>query len=297
VSILVVGDVMSDVIVMPEGPLVRGSDRRARIRQMPGGSAANQAVWLGRLRGSVRLLARVGAADRPQLEAHFRASGVTPLLVADPDLPSGMLVTIVDPDGERSFLTDRGANLALAPADLPAGLLDDTEYLVLSGYTFFAEGPRRVGLALVREARSRKIPFAIDPASEGFLREAGVANFIAWTAGAALLFANYDEAFALSGVPDIEEQTRLLGTHYGRVVIKRGALGASVGDVAGIHSSIGAPLVDVVDTTGAGDAFAAAFLAAELRGADEEACLVAGIDAGSEAAIQLGGQPAETAGL
>jgi sugar/nucleoside kinase (ribokinase family) len=290
-GVLVVGDVMTDVIVVPEGTLVRGSDRRAKIRQLPGGSAANQAVWLASFGADVRLLARVGADDRPALEARFRAAGVTPLLIGDPVHASGVLVTIVDPDGERSFLTDRGANLFLDPADLPPGLLEDTQFLVISGYSFYAEGPRGVALVLVAEAKRRGISLVIDPASEGFLREAGVANFIGWTAGAAILFANYDEAFALSGVPDIEEQTRLLGAHYQRVVIKRGALGASLGDAGGIRMSVGAPQIEVVDSTGAGDAFAGAFLACLLRGADEQTCLSAGIEAGTRAASQLGGQP------
>jgi sugar/nucleoside kinase (ribokinase family) len=288
--VLVVGDVMTDVIVMPEGPLSRGSDRRARIRSLPGGSGANQAVWLGALGADVRLVARVGAADKAALDVHFRGWGVAPLLSGDPE-QSGTLVTIVDPDGERSFLTDRGANLALCAADMPVALLDDTQFLVLSGYSFFAAGPRLAVMELMAEALARKIEIIVDPASEAFLREAGTANFLNWTAGASLLFANYDEAFALAGVPDVEQQTRMLGAHYGRVVIKRGALGASLGDANGIRLSAGAPQVEVEDTTGAGDAFVAGFLAAQMRGGDEAACLAAGIAAGSEAVQHIGGQP------
>jgi sugar/nucleoside kinase (ribokinase family) len=289
--VLVVGDVMTDVIVVPEGALVRGSDRRAKIRAMPGGSGANQAMWLGSFGIDVRFIARVGARDRERFGEHFRAHGVTPLLVADPELPSGVLATIVDPDGERSFLTDRGANLNLAPDDVPAGILDDTGYLVLSGYSFYAPSPRAVALGLMEEARRRGIRVIIDPASEGFLREAGTQNFIGWTEGAYLLFANYDEAFALSGVPDLGEQIRSLGAHYGRVVIKRGAMGAALGDAGGVRHIASAPQVEVLDTTGAGDAFVAAFLAAEIRGESEEDCLNAGIDAGTRAVQQLGGQP------
>jgi sugar/nucleoside kinase (ribokinase family) len=290
--VLVVGDVMTDIIVVPEGNLVRGSDRRARIRRMPGGSGANQAVWLASFGVDVRFVARVGAADRDELDAYYRKQGVTPLLAADPDQPSGVLATIVDPDGERSFLTDRGANLSLCPADVPAGALDDTDYLVTSGYSFYSRNPRETALGLFAEARQRGVKVVIDPASEGFLREAGVANFIGWTKGAHLIFANYDEAFALSGVPDVGQQIRELGAHYGTVVVKRGALGAAVGDAQGMRFTAGAPQVEVLDTTGGGDAFLAAFLAAEIRGEGEEACLNAGVEAGARAVQQLGGQPA-----
>jgi sugar/nucleoside kinase (ribokinase family) len=101
--ILVVGDVMTDVIVVPEGPLVRGSDRRASIRSRPGGSGANQAVWLGSMGTRVSFVARVGAADKPHLEAYFKGFHVDPILVADALLPSGVLVTIVDRTASAAF--------------------------------------------------------------------------------------------------------------------------------------------------------------------------------------------------
>ena len=141
-KVLVVGDVMTDVIVVPEGPIVKGSDRRATVRSRPGGSGANQAVWLGAMGANVVFAARVGADDKPMYENYFRGLGVVPVLAGDRDLPSGVLVTIVDPDGERSFLTDRGANLNLSPADLEASLLDDIGMVMVSGYSFFAPGPR-----------------------------------------------------------------------------------------------------------------------------------------------------------
>lgn len=289
--VLVVGDVMTDVIVVPEGSLVRGSDRRARIRQLPGGSGANQAVWLASFGVDVRFIARVGASDLAAQEAYYRSRGVTPLLAGDPAIPSGVLATIVDPDGERSFLTDRGANLNLCLADVPAKVLDDTDYLLISGYSFYAPNPREVALRLLDEARERKIRVIIDPASEGFLREAGIGNFVGWTEGAYMMFANYDEAFALSGVPDLNEQVRNLGAHYHRVVVKRGAMGAALGDAGGIRLTASAPQVEVVDTTGGGDAFIAAFVANEIAGKSEQDCLTAGVEAGTRAVQQLGGQP------
>lgn len=289
--VLVVGDVMTDVIVKPEGPLVRGSDRRAAIQSRPGGSGANQAVWLGSMGTKVSFVARVGARDKPHLEAYFKGFHVDPHLVADPQKPSGVLVTIVDPDGERSFLTDRGANLALSPSDMPVWLLDETRLVLVSGYSLFAEGPRRSVLWLAGEARQRNIPIAIDAASVGFLREVGTATFLDWTKGFSTLFANSDEAEALSGTDDLNDQMIALGTHFERVILKRGARGAAVGNFRGVRTEKPAPFVKVVDTTGAGDAFAAGFISAELAGADEAEALARGIAAGSAAVQRLGGQP------
>src|SRR6202046_5806672 len=105
--LLVVGDVMTDGIVRPEGPLARGSDRRASITFQPGGSAANQAAWLASFGVTVDFVARVGLADVESETARFKAIGVAPHLVGDPRRETGRLVALIDANGERSFLTDR----------------------------------------------------------------------------------------------------------------------------------------------------------------------------------------------
>lgn len=289
--VIVIGDVMTDVIVIPEGPLVRGSDRRAQITQRPGGSGANQAVWLGSMGTPVSFVARVGARDKPHLEAYLRGFHVDPVLIADPARPSGILVIIVDADGERSFLTDRGANLALSLSDMPVWLLQETRCVLVSGYSLFAEQPRGAVQWMAGEARERNIPVFVDAASVGFVEEVGVAQFLEWTRGFSTLFANQDEAVALSGRGDLEAQMQALGQNYARVVIKLGAAGAAVGDASGVKLRLPAPAVNVVDTTGAGDAFAAAFISAELAGEGLEACLKRGIAAGSAAVTKIGGQP------
>jgi sugar/nucleoside kinase (ribokinase family) len=289
--ILVVGDVMTDVIVVPEGPVVKGSDRRATVRSRPGGSGANQAVWLGAMAADVVFAARVGHADKAMYENYFRGLGVVPVLAADREQPSGVLVTIVDPDGERSFLTDRGANLNLCAEDLPESLLDDVGLVMVSGYSFFAPGPRAAVQELFGRARARGIPVAVDPASVGFLVEVGVAQFLSWTEGADWIFANESEAEALTGVAGYEAQMRALGQRFGTVVIKRGRLGAALGDRDGVRVMLPAPVVTVLDSTGAGDAFAAGFVAAHLAGDDETTALGKGIAAGARAVQSIGGQP------
>ena len=290
-SVLVIGDVITDIIAMPEGPMVRGSDRRAKIRSRPGGSAANLAVWLASLNVPVIFAARVGAADVESWSAHFRKWGVTPLLAADPDLPSGVLISIVDSDGERSFLTDRGANLNLNAADIPVTILDGISLLAVSGYSYFADQPRTAVMALVKAARERKISTVVDPASVGFLREVGAETFLRWTQGTGTIFANLDEALELTGSSDPNLQMQTLGRFFEHVVLKRGAAGAALGGRKGVTLSLPAPASEVVDSTGAGDAFAAAFIAAELRGGTPEARLKAGIEAGSRAVAKIGGQP------
>jgi len=290
-DILVVGDVMTDIIVRPDGPLVRGSDRAATIRPAPGGSGANQAAWLGHLGARVAFAGRVGAADAAAQAADLRRHGVLPLLAPDADLPTGLLVTLLDRDGERSFFTDRGANLRLASADLPDSLLDGVRLLHLSGYSLFTETPRAAVLALAAAARRRGIAVTLDAASAGFLAEAGAAAFRAWTAGTETLFANADEVAVLTGAAEPVLQLAALAEHFPVVVLKRGADGAMALQRGAAVLAEAAPPTVALDTTGAGDAFLAGFLHARLAGRSLESCLRAAVRLGAHAATLLGGRP------
>ena len=286
--ILLIGDVMTDVIVRPEGPLARGSDRRAAIALEPGGSAANQATWLASFGVAVDLVARVGAADVEVEAARLAEAGVTPRLVGDPERPTGRLVALIDPSGERSFFTDRGANEALAAADIPDALIAGASMIHLSGYSFFAPCPREAVLDVMRRAGGT--PVSVDPASAEFLREVGPRQFLEWTRGAAILFPNDDEAAVLASSSDHETQCARLAAAYPLVVLKRGANGVEAAAGAA-RWRIVAPKVEAVDTTGAGDAFVAAFLAARLQGAEIDSALKRAVTAGAEAATRVGGRP------
>ncbi len=289
--VLVIGDVMTDIIVRPEGPVVIGSDRRAEIRNRPGGSGANQAVWLAAAGAEVLFAARVGAPDKSFYENYFRGRGVVPVLTGDADLPSGVLVTLLDPGGERSFLTDRGANLNLGAEGFPDDLFDGVGMVMVSGYSFFANGPRAAVQAVLKAARTRGIAIGIDPASVGFLEEVGPHLFRDWVGAGDWLFANESEAELLTGEAAFEDQIRDLGRQFTHVVIKRGRFGAVLGGKDGISHSLPAPIVTVLDTTGAGDAFAGGFIAALMGGEAAETCLARGIAAGGKAVQFVGGQP------
>jgi sugar/nucleoside kinase (ribokinase family) len=284
---------MTDVIVRPEGPLARGSDRRASIAVRSGGSAANQAAWLASFGVGVDFVACVGAADVERETARLRALGVTPHLAADAELKTGRLIALVDPNGERSFFTDRGANDALEVGDIPDALIAGAAVIHLSGYSFFAPSPRAAVLDVIRRAAAK--PVSVDPASAEFLREAGAENFLKWTRGAAILFPNAEEAAILAGSDDPEVQCARLSALYPLVVLKRGAEGceAAMGEK---RWRVAAPKVEAIDTTGAGDAFVAAFLAARLAGSDVQIGLDRAVAAGALASTIVGGGPRPKAG-
>ncbi|MGH6796998.1 MAG: carbohydrate kinase family protein, partial [Roseiarcus sp.] len=184
----------------------------------------------------------------------------------------------------------RGANEALEAGDIPDALIEGAALVHLSGYSFFAPSPRAAVLDAMRRARDR--PVSVDPASAEFLREVGADTFIAWTRGASIVFPNAEEAAILARSDDPETQCARLAARYPLVVVKRGAEGCEA--AAGERRwRAGALEVDVLDTTGAGDAFVAAFLAARLSGADIQPALERAAAAGAAASTIVGGRPRE----
>jgi sugar/nucleoside kinase (ribokinase family) len=288
--VVVVGDVMVDILVRAAGPVQVGTDTAARIRPAAGGSGANQAAWLARAGMQVVFLGRVGAADYEEQLRRLRECGVDARLGRDAEATTGTLINLISADGERSFLTDRGANSFLCADDLAVKHLEGAGWVHVSAYSLYEAGPRAAVMGFWAGAWARGLAVSVDPASSSLLREVGVERFLEWTRGAGLCVPNADEAAVLAGTEDVEAQLKFLAERYETVVIKRGAEGA-VAARGAARWSCGAPVVEVLDTTGAGDAFLAGFLAERLRGAEMQGCLEAGVKAGSAATLQMGGRP------
>ncbi|MFF3905413.1 carbohydrate kinase family protein [Streptomyces sp. NPDC001848] len=293
-SLLVVGDVVTDVVARHLGPLASGTDTAAVIRTLPGGAGANVACWAARWGcADVRLLARVGAESAAWHERELTESGVRPLLVVDPQAPTGTVICLVDTgaSAERTFLTDSGASLRLAPGDWSDELLDGVVRLHLSGYLLFSEPSRALATLVLEAARARGVPVSLDPASVGFLTELGVDRFLAFAEGVDVLLPNRDEACLLTGLPDPADAAAKLSRHVPLVVTKQGAKGALVASSGAIAARIPAAPATPRDTTGAGDAFTGAFLAALLAGAEPEEAATAGCEAGTMAVQTVGARP------
>lgn len=260
--VVVVGDVATDVVVVLEGAPAPGSDRPASIRSSGGGAGANVAAHLARLGVPVSMAGCIGDdAAGAGLRAALSSAGVRPALRTVAGAATGTVVSLVEPGGQRSMLADRGANLALQPGDVPP--LPPGGHLHLSGYTLLAPGPRAAGLAAMAAAVAAGGTVSVDPASTAPLTVYGVDRWLADTASATVLLPNADEARLLTGCADPAEAARALAARHPVVAVSLGAGGAlwASGDVL-VHRP--ARPTDVVDTTGAGDAFAAGLLAAWL---------------------------------
>lgn len=290
--VLTVGDLMVDVTVALSAEIARATDTSALIRTGWGGSAANVAAWLAAIDVSAAFLGRVGADTFGQAATDaLQAGGVAVYADTDADLPTGTCIVLVHPDGERSMLPDPGANAGLRPEHLGAEPFAWASHLHLSAYTLFNEGSRAAGLAAQHRAHKASMTLSVDAASARPLTTAGVDHFLSWTNGADLLFANLDEAAAITGTSDPQAAAEGLIGLYSEVVVKLGAEGAIWGRDGAGQVRVKGSAVEVVDTTGAGDAFAAGFLSARLMAADPSAALKAGTALAATAISQLGARP------
>jgi len=293
-TIIVIGDVITDLVVRLRQPIVVASDTASAISTRPGGSGANQAVWLAHIDPSldVHIVGCVGQDPFGAYhDAELRRSGVTPHLGLDPRRSTGTVVALVDEAGERSMLTDRGANLGLRLADLPTEVFRPGACLHLSAYALADPRTREVAHTAIRLARDQDMTVSVDPASASLLRDIGAGRFLEWTRGADLCFPNLDEGRLLSGETDPEAAARSLRAWYGGVALKLGARGALWARGGEPTLSQAALPITVVDSTGAGDAFCAGFLASWLRGRGAEDALAAGIRLGAMAAARVGARP------
>jgi sugar/nucleoside kinase (ribokinase family) len=284
--VVVVGDLMVDVVARLSGPLARGSDTPARIERHGGGQGANVAAWLAACGVSVTFVGRAGddALGREAV-AELAAAGVDARVPVDPERPTGTCLVLVEPGGERTMVPDPGANDALVVEDLPEGA-----HLHLAGYTLLREGSRAAGLRALAQARAREMTISLDPSSAAPLAAVGAATFLQWAGPVDLLVANVEEAALLSGHSHADHSARALTELATEVVVKLGAEGAAWSGGAEVRRRP-ADEVEVVDTTGAGDAFAAGLLSAWRPGRDPEAALAAGCRLAARAVSKPGARP------
>ena len=256
------GDLMVDVVLAPTSPLETGTDVPGRVALVQGGSAANTARWLGRLGARSSLICAVGrdAAGRALIDA-LREDGVVARATRVAGARSGRIGVLVTPDGERSFVADRGAADALAPDDLQASWFARADAVHLPVYSLLGEPLGLAGRRGVTLAREAGALVSVDLASIVPLLSRGrrAARTLIDEVAPDLLFATAAEAEALLGRYRPEGLLDLAPM----AVIKRGSKGATVlareGDDQ-LRFEVATEHVTATDTTGAGDAFDAGFL-------------------------------------
>jgi sugar/nucleoside kinase (ribokinase family) len=224
------------------------------------------------------------------LAGELQRADVTPHLTRDPSLGTGKVFVLVDAAGERTMITDRGAGEALSPEDLPEPLFHEG-HLHISGYIFSGGSRRESAMRALRLAREAGMSASVDPSSVPLLEAMGPKRFLAWTRGADLCFPNLEEGALLGGEKDPDRVAERLLSYYPSIVLKLGARGAMYAGVDGERVRLAATPARVVDTTGAGDALCAGFLANWLSGAPPAEALRRGIELAARVVEWIGGRP------
>lgn len=277
--IVSIGDLLLDIAVVPEGPLQPDDDSPATITLGGGGQAANFCAWIAALGDPVRLVTRVGDDETGRrLVADLEARGVEVRAVWSTE-PTGAIAVIVDQAGRRTMATHRGASVGLSPDDLEEGWFRDARLLHVPAYSLFVEpiaGATRAAIRVVREAEGM---LAVDLSSAAGIRVYGPSRmaYVLARLKPEVLFATEAEAATLA-VP-LESLAQV-------PVLKLGRAGCLV-----FGRTIPAPEVHAVDPTGAGDAFAAAFCSAWLRGATPVESAEQAVQAATQSVLLAGARP------
>ena len=312
-DIVAMGDAIVDVIAscddafliehnLPRGSMQLLTPEQADIlyaamgqaREMSGGSAANSMAGIAAMGGRSAFIGQVAEDQLGMIFEHdMHALGVrfeTPSLEGGP--PTGRCLILVTPDGQRTMNTAPGASHELDIDALDHDMIASASILYLEGYLWGPEKPRAAMMKAVEiaHAAGRQVAFTLSESVCIAGRKEGFAAMID-SGGVDLLFANEDEVLQLTGRTDPADALKELSAKVPTLVVTRGPDGASAIE-GGQHISIPAAAVkQVVDTTGAGDMFAAGFLTARCKGAGLERSLWTGAIAAGEVIQHYGARP------
>lgn len=291
-----------DELGLPRGGMLLIDSQRARelydamgpAREISGGSAANTLAGLSALGAQCAFVGQVADDQLGEVFGHdIRAVGIdfdtTPLSAP---LTTARSLIFVTPDGQRTMSTFLGATRFLPEEAIDEETIRDAGILFCEGYLWDADEPRaaiRRAIAIARGA-GRKIAFTL---SDAFVIERHGDDFRAMIEAGQIdiLFANHVELAALTGEDTLEEGVAVLAPLVPLLVVTRsgkGALAVSGGERVDIPAE---PVARVVDTTGAGDLFAAGFLFGQVRGQDLRTSLVMGAVCAAEVISHYGARP------
>jgi ribokinase len=288
-SIILIGDINADLsFVLPNLPHSGDDVMVEEMRWGSGGSALNMALNFAQLGAQPLVIGRIGRdpAARIALRAAHHAGLDLSGIQEDPSVETGLCGVLVDENGQRSFLSYRGANVHCNANRIDAETLNNCDLLCICGHALIEGRQRDTALYAIQAANQRNIPVALDLCLPLVRHGADVLRELIpmlW-----VLSMNEDEARLLLPRQSISQILETLCSQgVAHIAIKRGAQGCSVCR-AGQRLDVLPPGVNVIDTTGAGDAFSAGFAWGLLHQHDLGACATLGNVLGALAATRPG---------
>jgi ribokinase len=289
-KILCIGDIMLDVIVLLNRPIVEGLESRARISTQGGGAAANVASWLAHNKTPSYLVTRIGNDAAGQtLISELDAYGVEHSSKVINDMNTGVVVVIVGSEGERTMFPDSGANAGLGLSDLPD--LSQFTAVYLSAYSLINPDSRDGVIQIIQAVKGAGLPIILDPATVGVLMEVGASAANEWLEFIDTIILNEEEAHFLTGEKNPVDAASKLLSSVNTVVIKLGSNGALGQSRGGQLIQVEAKKTTVLNTTGAGDAFAAGFISIWANNGLLIDALESGADLAGKCVALVGARP------
>jgi sugar/nucleoside kinase (ribokinase family) len=259
-----------------------------------GGSAANTIVGLASLGSRSAFIGKVKDDELGRTFAHdIRAAGAAYTTPPAADGPStARCYVLVTPDGERTMNTYLGAAQDLHPADIDADLVAASAVLYLEGYLWDPKNAKDAFIKAAKIAHEAERTVALS-LSDAFCVDRWRAEFLQLMRSGTvdLIFANETELHSLYQTSDFNTAVAALRADVSAAVVTRSEKGCIVLGPEGTEAVPAFPIERVVDTTGAGDLFAAGFLSGLARGADDRTCGRLGALAAAEVIQHLGARP------
>ena len=260
VLVCTLGDLLLDVIVLTEGAAGPDSEGSVETRVGAGGQSANVAAWVAQLGAEARFVGKRGSDGAAELTARELAGRGVEVLGPVEEGRSGVVVSLVSPDGDRTMLSDRGVSPFLRAEELEVRWFGGCDWLHLSGYSLLRRPIEEAAAKATGAVQAQGGRVSVDLATAAGIAEYGPERLLG-----RLELLRPDVVFANEG-----ELAAIGGSVPGTLVLKRGADGFSVD-----AQDYPAGEAVVVDTTGAGDALAAGYLVGgpELAAAAAARCV------------------------
>ncbi len=289
-KVLCIGDVMLDVVVALQAPINYGEDTPSKITTHGGGAAGNVASWIAHAGTAASIVARIGNDSAgAAITSEFEDLGVDYSSLRKTSDATGVVVVVVDKKGERTMFPETGANSGLVVTDMPDLAGFDAAYV--SGYALLNPRSRTGVLDMIAVIKSAGLPIFYDTVTVGAMKEVDRALIQSWLPLMDYVLPNEEEALYVADASDIDSALTKLLELCPAVIIKRGPSGVIAQNRGGTRIDIAAIKTVVADTTGAGDSFAAGFIATKISGGDLTASLKAGVTLAAKCVANIGARP------